>query len=209
MIEVPPFDPTSEALVIVVAGEEALREQLRNVLRAARIEMLALKSAAALSSRNLPDRPGCLVIHVQAQEPDAQELWAWVVESERKLPIVLVAAPDELPIAEKALMAAAVDLLLMPVRDEDAIDAIESAISQDTERRKFIRENRSLVATLNAYEAEVMAEMLKGLLNRQIAHKLAIGETAVKIHRGNIMRKLKAVSIADLARKIASIKTDR
>ena len=209
MIEVSPFDPTSEALVIVVAGEEALREQLRNVLRAARIEMLALKSAAALSSRNLPDRPGCLVIHVQAQEPDAQELWAWVVESERKLPIVLVAAPDELPIAERALMAAAVDLLLMPVRDEDAIDAIESAISQDTERRKFIRENRSLVATLNAYEAEVMAEMLKGLLNRQIAHKLAIGETAVKIHRGNIMRKMKAVSIADLARKIASIKTDR
>lgn len=209
MIEVSPFDPTSEALVIVVAGEEALCKQLRNVLRAARIEMLALKSAAALSSRNLPDRPGCLVIHVQAQEPDAQELWAWVVESERKLPIVLVAAPDELPIAEKALMAAAVDLLLMPVRDEDAIDAIESAISQDTERRKFIRENRSLVATLNAYEAEIMAEMLKGLLNRQIAHKLAIGEPAVKIHRGNIMRKMKAVSIADLARKIASIKTDR
>ena len=209
MIEVYPFDPTSEALVIVVAGEETLREQLRNVLRVARIEMLALKSAAALRSTTLPDLPGCLVIHVQAQEPDAHELWAWVVESERKLPIVLVAAPDELPIAEKALMAAAVDMLLMPVSDEDAIDAIQSAISQDTERRKLIRENRSLVATLNAYEAEVMSEMLKGLLNRQIAHKLAIGETAVKIHRGNIMRKMKAVSIADLARKIASIKTDR
>ncbi len=126
-----------------------------------------------------------------------------------RLPIIFMTGHGDIPMSVRAMKAGALDFLTKPFRDQDMLDAIAVAIERDRAWRTESAGTAELVrlaATLTAREAEVMQHVVQGLLNKQIAHTLGISEITVKIHRGNVMRKMQAGSVADLVRKAEALK---
>jgi FixJ family two-component response regulator len=126
-----------------------------------------------------------------------------------RMPIIFMTGHGDIPMTVQAMKAGALDFLTKPFRDQDMLDAIAVAIERDRTRRASsagVAELEALAATLTTREAEVMAHVVKGLLNKQIAYALGISEITVKIHRGNVMRKMEAGSVADLVRKTELLK---
>ncbi|KAA0073966.1 response regulator transcription factor [Tardiphaga sp. P9-11] len=202
-------DPNSDPLVIIVDDDEGVREGLRDLLGSAHIETLVFESTASLLSAALPDRPGCLVLDVRLPGLSGLELQVKMTEMGSEVPIIFMTGHGDVPMSVKAMKAGALDFLTKPFRDQDMIDAVENAISRDRARRLLgegLSEIKALAGTLTPRETEVMAEVVKGLLNKQIAFNLGISEITVKIHRGNVMRKMRATSVADLVRKTEAIK---
>ncbi len=126
-----------------------------------------------------------------------------------RMPIIFMTGHGDIPMSVQAMKAGALDFLTKPFRDQDMLDAIAVAIERDRARRAAragVAALEALARTLTAREAEVMQQVVKGLLNKQIAHALGISEITVKIHRGNVMRKMGAGSVADLVRKTELLK---
>jgi len=123
-------------------------------------------------------------------------------------PIIFMTGYGDVPMTVRAMKAGAIDFLMKPFRDQEMLDAVGVAIERDLAYRSQIdaaAETRELAATLTPRERQVMAAVARGLLNKQVAHELSLSEVTVKIHRGNVMRKMKAASLADLVRKVDSL----
>ncbi len=201
-------DATSP-LVVIVDDDEGMREGLQDLLRSVGLDAVAFGSTGDLLAASLPDRPGCLVLDVRLPGASGLDLQSRLAATGNRLPIIFMTGHGDIPMSVRAMKAGALDFLTKPFRDQDMLDAIAAAIARDGVRRAEsagTAELAGLAATLTAREAEVMQHVVQGLLNKQIAHALGISEITVKIHRGNVMRKMQAGSVADLVRKAEALK---
>lgn len=200
---------TASPLVVIVEDDEGVREGLQDLLRSVGLDTLAYGATSELLAATLPDRPGCLILDVRLPGSSGLDLQAKLAALGNRMPIIFMTGHGDIPMTVQAMKAGALDFLTKPFRDQDMLDAIAVAIERDRTRRASsagVAELEALAATLTTREAEVMAHVVKGLLNKQIAYALGISEITVKIHRGNVMRKMEAGSVADLVRKTELLK---
>jgi FixJ family two-component response regulator len=196
-------------LVVIVEDDEGVREGLQDLLRSVGLDTLAFGATGDLLAAPLPDRPGCMILDVRLPGSSGLDLQAKLAAMGNRMPIIFMTGHGDIPMSVQAMKAGALDFLTKPFRDQDMLDAIGVAIERDRARRASsagVAELEALAATLTAREAEVMRHVVEGLLNKQIAHALGISEITVKIHRGNVMRKMSAGSVADLVRKTELLK---
>ncbi|TWB46379.1 LuxR family two component transcriptional regulator [Rhizobium sp. ERR 922] len=191
-------------LVTIVDDDEGMRESVGEILRSVGIDSVGFGSTAELLAATLPDRPGCLILDVRLPGLSGLELQAKLTAAGNRKPIIFMTGYGDVPMTVRAMKAGALDFLQKPFRDQDIIDAVTVAIEKDREQRSqwtATVEIAELAATLTPRETQVMNAVVRGLLNKQIAHELQLSEITVKIHRGNVMRKMKSGSVADLVRK--------
>lgn len=196
-------------LVTIVDDDEGMRESVGEILRSVGIASVGFGSTAELLAATLPDRPGCLVLDVRLPGLSGLELQTKLAAAGNRKPIIFMTGYGDVPMTVRAMKAGALDFLQKPFRDQDIIDAVTAAIEKDREQRSQLSatmEISKLAATLTPRETQVMDAVIRGLLNKQIAHELQLSEITVKIHRGNVMRKMKSASVADLVRKAELLK---
>ena len=199
-----PSPLTDDPLVLVVDDDAGMREAVVDLLRSVGIESIAFGSTAELLAAAVPDRLGCLILDVRLPGLGGLEFQTRLDSLGIALPIVFMTGFADVPMSVRAMKAGAMDFLIKPFRDQDMLDAVEAAIARDRSRRRdraAAMTVESLAATLTPREREVMAEVVKGRLNKQIAGDLGISEVTVKLHRGKVMRKMQVRSVADLVRK--------
>ncbi|MCW2238842.1 response regulator transcription factor [Azospirillum canadense] len=194
-----------QPLVLVVDDDEHIREALCDLLRSVGIEALCFASAQEFLQATLPDRPGCLILDVRLPGLSGLEFQRHLASAGNPMPIVFMTGYGDIPMSVRAMKAGASDFLTKPFRDQDMLDAVSGAIEKDRARRTSrgaAQEAETQAATLTPREREVMNAVVKGLMNKQIAGNLGISEVTVKLHRGNVMRKMQVRSVADLVRKV-------
>lgn len=193
----------SPPLVVVVDDDAAVRDALDSLLRSVGLQTRVLGAPSDLLQTVLPDVPGCIVLDVRLPGISGLDLQGQLAAQGIHLPIVFMTGHGDIPMTVRAMKAGAVDFLAKPFRDQDMLDAVSAAIERDTRRRQDMAARGSLetrYATLTPREREVMAHVVAGLMNKQVAGVLHLSEITVKIHRGNVMRKMGVRSLADLVR---------
>lgn len=203
-----PLPPT----VVIVDDEAAVRESLDSLLRSVGLRTLLFASPAELLRASVPDGPGCLVLDVRLPGTSGLDFQDQLSKNGIELPIVFMTGHGDIPMSVRAMKAGAVDFLSKPFRDQDMLDAVSAAIERDTLRRSHaagLDGVRSRYGTLTAREREVLALVVSGLMNKQVAGELGLSEITVKIHRGNVMRKMGVRSLADLVRSAEALGISR
>ena len=193
----------SEAIVFVVDDDPSMRKALSNLFRSVGLRAEVFGSARELLESELPEVASCLVLDIRLPGPSGLDFQAELAKANIQIPIIFMTGHGDIPMTVKAMKAGAVDFLAKPFRDQDMLDAVAIAIERDRTRRKdekIVAELRAVFETLTARERDVLALVASGLMNKQIAAEIGLAEITVKIHRGHIMRKMGAKSLADLVR---------
>jgi len=210
MAERKPQVPADTPVVYVVDDDISMRESLTDLFESMRMEALAFESASDFLQTADLARPGCILLDVRLPGLNGLDFQTQLERIGSKLPIVFMTGFGDIPMSVKAMKAGAVDFLTKPFRDQDILDAIGAAMEKDAARRRETAASEaviSLARTLTPREREVMDAVVKGLMNKQIAYELGISEITVKLHRGNVMRKMQAKSLADLVRLAEIVQT--
>ncbi|MFE1600023.1 response regulator transcription factor [Methylobacterium sp. ID0610] len=195
--------PSGEPTVYVVDDDADLRDALSGLFRSVGLPTATYASAADFIGARRSESPGCLVVDVRMPGMSGLDFQAQLADLGILLPIILMTGHGDIPMSVRAMKAGAVDFLAKPFRDQDMLDAVTAALARDAERRSRdagLQELRTAYGTLTAREREVLTHVTAGLMNKQIAGVLNLSEITVKIHRGNVMRKMNARSLADLVR---------
>lgn len=190
-------------LVILVDDDDDLREALQELMLSVGLDAIGFASTRELLEAELPDRPGCLIADVRMPGVSGLDLQHRLTASGDAKPIVFLTAHGDIPMSVQAMKAGAVDFLTKPVRDQALLDAIATGIERDIQQRarvRVVKEHLRKVALLTPRERQVLREVAAGRLNKQIAFDLGISEITVKLHRGNVMRKMQLTSVGELVR---------
>jgi len=193
----------SGAVIFVVDDDPRVRESLENLIRSVGLRVEAFASAQEFLGSKRPDLPGCLVLDVRLQGLSGLDLQKRMAEANIEIPIIFITGHGDIPMSVQAMKAGAIEFLTKPFRDQDLLDAIHQALERDRKAREEhakIEELHSRYRSLTPREREVMALVVTGLLNKQIAGELGTSETTVKIHRHQVMDKMGAGSLAELVR---------
>jgi len=193
----------TEGVVFVVDDDESMRRSLANLLRSVGLRVEAFASAQEFLRGNRPDVPGCLVLDVRLPGLSGLDLQKRMAAADSEIPIIFITGHGDIPMTVQAMKAGAVEFLTKPFRDQALLDAIQQALERDRHARKQradIETLRRRFDSLTPREREVMALVVTGLLNKQIAGELGTSEAAVKVHRQHVMEKMGAESLADLVR---------
>lgn len=196
------------AVVVIVDDDADIRDALSNLFGSIDLNVVVFGSAAEMMETQLPAAPCCLVLDIRLPGIGGLEFQSQLARAGVRVPIVFMTGHGDIPMSVRAMKAGAVDFLTKPFRDQDMIDAVSIAIEQDKKRRKQdeTADNlQGLYRSLTPRESEVMWFVTKGKLNKQIAGEMGLAEITVKIHRGNMMRKMGATSVAELARMAESL----
>jgi FixJ family two-component response regulator len=200
-------DP-DQPLVAIVDDDESVREALTELIYSAGFRPVCFSSTRELLESDVLDHPGCLILDVRMPGASGLDLQRHLVQNANPKPIIFLTAHGDIPMTVQAMKAGAVDFLTKPVRDQTLLDAVTAAIRIDAARRKetqITRQNVERFQRLTSREREVLWEVARGRVNKQIAFDLGISEVTVKLHRGNVMRKMEAASIGDLIRAWQSL----
>ncbi len=192
---------TEQPTVFVVDDDVSVRDALKNLLRSVGLRVEAFETAEAFLANDRSAAPACLVLDVRLPRSSGLELQRQLVESNIDIPVIFITAHGDIPMSVRALKAGAVDFLSKPFRDQDLLDAVHEALARDRamgRKRARAAQLKDLYSTLTAREREVMALVAAGLANKQIADQLRVSEATVKLHRGQVMRKMQAGSLAAL-----------
>jgi FixJ family two-component response regulator len=190
-------------LVLIVDDDEEIRSALRELLLSVGIDACCFGSTQELLRADLPERPGCLILDVRMPGASGLDLQQRLALNGNTRPIIFLTGHGDIAMTVQAMKAGAVDFLTKPVRDQTLLDAVAAAIEKDVSQRaaaRRITQHAARFATLTPREREVLGEVARGRLNKQIAFDLGISEITVKLHRGNATRKLQATSVGDLIR---------
>ena len=196
-------DPASaaERIVFVIDDDVAVRATLSSLFRSVGLRVELFGSAHEFAQSKMPDVASCLVLDIRLPGVSGLDFQTELAEANIRIPIIFMTGHGDIPMSVKAMKAGAVDFLTKPFRDQDILDAVIRALERDQKRRdsdKTVLELRILFDSLTSREREVMTHVAEGLMNKQIAAKLGITEITVKVHRGHLMRKMKARSLIDL-----------
>ena len=189
--------------VVVIDDDPDIREALRSLLQSVGLQGRAFASVPDFLKSGRPEGPTCLVLDVRLPGRSGLDFQRELSAANIDLPIIFITAHADVPMSVQAMKRGALEFLTKPVRDQDLLDAIQLGLERDRARREGERALAALrerFETLTPREREVMAEVLKGRLNKQIAGDIGVSEVTVKAHRGQVMRKMKALSLLDLAR---------
>lgn len=195
--------PEPQPTVFVIDDDADLREALSSLFRSVGLQVKAFATAPEFLQIKLPEGPSCLVLDVRLPGLSGLDFQAELTRAKIDIPIVFMTGHGDIPMTVRAMKAGAVEFLPKPFRDQDMLDAVQVGLERDRGRRKSASETAKLKASfdsLTVREQEIMGLVAAGLMNKQIAGQLGVSEITVKVHRGNVMRKMNARSLADLVR---------
>ena len=193
----------TRSIVYVVDDDASIREALKSLLASMGMRVEVFGSAAEFLKSTLADIPSCLVLDVRLPGVSGLDFQAELTKANIQVPIIFITGHGDIPMTVRAMKAGAVEFLTKPIRDQDLLDAVQLALEQDRARReaeKAVSEVRARYESLTPREQEVIALVTAGLMNKQIAAEMDVSEITAKVHRGNVMRKMGAKSLAELVR---------
>jgi len=195
--------PQSQEVVFVIDDDASMRTSLSSLFRSVGLKVEVFDSAIDFLRVARPDAASCLVLDVRLPGVSGLDFQAELAKANIRIPIVFITGHGDIPMTVKAMKAGAVEFLTKPFREQDLLDAVRLGLERDRQRRAgeaIVSELRGRFEALTSREQEVMAFVTSGLMNKQIAADLGVSEITVKVHRGNVMRKMAAKSLADLVR---------
>lgn len=198
-------------MVFVVDDDAAMRESLDSLIRSVGLRVESFSSAQEFLQRPAAETPACLVLDVRLPGPSGLDLQRELIGKKGSIPIIFITGHGDIPMSVRAMKAGAVEFLTKPFRDQDLLDAIHQALERDRvarERQAELAELHARYELVTPREREVMKFVVQGMLNKQIAARLGTTEITVKIQRGNVMKKMKTASVADLVRLAEKLEID-
>jgi FixJ family two-component response regulator len=193
----------SQRVVCVIDDDGSMRDGLKSLFASVGLRAETFGSVPEFFGKKLPDAAICLVVDVRLPGLSGLDFQAELSKANIDVPIIFITGHGDIAMSVKAMKAGAVEFLTKPFRDQDLLDAVKLALEKDEAKRngqKTIASVRSLFESLTPREQEVIGLVAAGLMNKQVAAELGVSEITVKVHRGNVMRKMKANSLADLVR---------
>ena len=200
-----------EPIVFVIDDDASMRRALTNLFQSVGLAVEVFGSASEMLQSKLPDVASCLVLDIRLPGLSGLDFQT-ELEANIHIPIIFMTGHGDIPMTVRAMKGGAVDFLTKPFRDQDMLDAVVKAIERDRKRReveKVLANLNALFETLTPREREILALVASGLMNKQVAAELGLAEITVKIHRGHIMKKMGARSLADLVRKAETLGVHR
>lgn len=202
----------SEPIVYVIDDDPSIREALVDLFLSMKIATSAFADTRSFLEGADLTRAGCILLDVRLPGLSGLDFQGQLEQTGSRMPIIFMTGFGDIPMSVRAMKAGAVDFLTKPFRDQDILDAVTIALDKDALRRQENAAHDAVVklaGSLTPREREVMAAVVAGLMNKQIAFNLGISEITVKLHRGNVMRKMEARSVADLVRKAEMLDTGK
>jgi FixJ family two-component response regulator len=193
----------ANSTVLVVDDDLTLRESVGRLLRSLGLEAQLFASIADFLNSDPPDGPACLVLDVRLPGKSGLDLQRELAAANRELPIIFITGHGDIPMTVQAMKGGAIEFLTKPFRDQELLDAIQLGLSRDRDRReneKALATLRERFASLSPRERDIMIQVARGRLSKQIAGDIGIAEGTVKVHRSRAMRKMKARSLPELGR---------
>ena len=205
-----PEQPEAQSIVFVVDDDASLQQALKSLLRSVGLRVEVFGSAADFLKHHghLDDGAACLVLDVRLPGLSGLDFQAELAKADIQMPIIFVSGHGDIPMTVRAMKAGAVEFLTKPFRDQDLLDAVQVALDRDRKRRtqdKAVREIRARFEALTPREQQVISRVTAGMMNKQIAAELGVSEITAKVHRGNVMKKMAARSLADLVRMAVTL----
>src|SRR6516165_4867508 len=195
--------------VSIVDDDSEFRDSVARLLRSVGLHSQQFSSVSDFFNAPPPDGPTCLVLDVRMPERSGLELQRDLAAANRQVPIIFITAHGDIPMTVQAMKGGAMEFLTKPFRDQELLDAVEAGLARDRARRESdsaLNALKERFETLSSREREVMVQVTAGRLNKQIASDMGIAESTVKVHRTNLMRKMKARSLPELSRMADMLK---
>jgi RNA polymerase sigma factor (sigma-70 family) len=203
------IEPAS--IVFVVDDDPSIRRAIKRLLESVGLHVELFGSAAEFTNSRHPDVASCVILDIRLPGISGLDLQRKLAEAKTLIPIIFISAHGDVPMTVRAMKAGAIEFLTKPFRDQDLLDAVQVALERDRTRRQREGENATLrerFESLSPREREVVAMVVSGMLNKQIAAEIGTTENTVKVHRSRAMEKMQAQSLADLVKMVERLKTE-